>query len=93
MVVGTDRYSYGTFSVAGTVNCSTGPAILHSISLTDTTTGTITVRDGTAAAAATALLITSGTQMTYGPLDIEMGTGLAVVTVGNMKGMVAYTKI
>jgi hypothetical protein len=94
MPVGTDRYKYGTFTTAGTITLSDGtPCVLHSLSLTDTTAGNITVKNGTTTTAATALLITAGTQMTYGPLDIELGGGLVVVTSGNTKGMIAYTLI
>ena len=94
MSVGPDVYNYATFSVAGTVTLSDGtPCILHSLSLTDTTTGTVTVRDGTLAAAATCMLILAGTQMTYGPLDMEIPNGLRIVTSGNTKGVVSYTLI
>lgn len=93
MSLGQDRYSYGTFSVAGTVTLSGGtPCVLHCLNITDTTAGTVSVVNGTSAAAATVALIIGGTQNTY-RMDAELSTGLSVITNANIKGNVTYTLI
>ena len=93
MSLGIDRYKYGTFSVAGTVNLSDGtPCVLHTLNITDTTAGTVTIKAGTAAASGTVALVVAGVAGSY-RYDAEIGTGLSVVTVGNVKGCVTYTLI
>jgi hypothetical protein len=85
------RYKYGTFSVAGTVAITANPVILHTINLTDTTAGNVTVLAGTAVGSGTAVLLTAGTQNSY-IFDAEM-TGLSIVTSGNTKGNFTYVLI
>ena len=85
------RYKYGTFSTAGTVNVTASPVVLHTITLTDTTAGNITILAGTAVGSGTAVLITAGTQNSY-IIDAEM-TGLSIVTSGNTKGNYTFVLI
>jgi len=93
MSLGTDRYKYGTFSVAGTITLSDGdPVVLHTLNITDTTAGTITVKDGTAAAASTVCVHVGGAAGSF-RYDAEFGSGLVIVTNGSTKGNVTYTKI
>lgn len=89
MPVGIDRYAYATISVAGTYNISNTPVILHTVNLTDTTPGTVTICDGNAA---TVALIVAGALASF-RFDTELGQGLKVVTNGNTKVSIAYSKI
>jgi hypothetical protein len=86
------RCNYATLSVAGTVSISTTPAFLHTINLNDSVAGTLTVKDGTAAAAATVGVVICGTPG-YRMFDVDCPNGLQAITNANNKITISYAKI
>jgi hypothetical protein len=85
-------YNYATVSVSGTSTVATIPTMVHTINLTDTTAGTMTVLNGTAAAAGTAAYIVAGGRQDY-LFDMFLPNGLVVVTNANIKGVITYTSV
>lgn len=93
MSVGGDRYQFATVSIAGTSNIVDGPAVLHTITVSGVLdAATLTVKNGTAVTSATVAIIDSGTMATY-RYDAELGSGLQVVTSGNVIATITYTTI
>ena len=89
---GENGYTYESFSAAGTSTLSDGtPCVLHSLNITDTTAGTITVKVGTATTAATACVIVGGAANSF-VFDTAL-PGLVIVRNGSTKGNVTYTLI
>jgi hypothetical protein len=87
-----ERFAYATISVAGTVNIATQSAFLHSLNITDTTAGTLTIKNGTAAASGTVGLHLGGAVDSF-IYDVVCGSGISVVTAGNIKANVSYAII
>lgn len=91
--IGVDRYTYYRISSAGTINVASDPVILHTI-IMNPTSGTLTVCDGTAAAAATVAVLAPGTnQGLTARFDTELGSGLKLIASTNMDVTVSYTSV
>ncbi len=84
------KYNGNYIATATTTLVKTGAGVLHSITVTETAAGAITVYDNTAASgtikAAFKASIVEGTYI----FDIAFATGLTVVTAGASKLTVSY---
>lgn len=79
------KYNGAYIATATTTLVKTGAGVLHSITITETAAGAITVYDNTAASGTIkAVLKASLVEGTYN-LDIAFATGLTIVTAANSK--------
>ena len=84
------RFSGTYINSATTTTVKTGAGMLHSITLTETAAGTITIYDNTAASGTVlGVLKASVVEGTY-VFDVSFGTGLTIVTAAASKLTVSY---
>ena len=88
-----NSYQYATVSVAGTVNVTGNPVMVHTVNITDVATGKLlTLCDGTTATSATVGIFDADTTGSY-LLDAELGNGIKIVTDGDVKACVTFKEI